>query len=158
MVAKRLKTPWQLIRLATKAARSKRAADVAATHYGITVAMVLDLLEERRLALRIALKHNRVLIAREILVEIYDTEYALQVRIDEFEESEWGTRLRTIMEAIATLVEAEVNRFPDEVGHVLESRSLRSHHTLTGRLTHLAWKSRDAFTDSAAFCKKLIGS
>jgi hypothetical protein len=158
LVAKRLKTPWQLIRLATKAARSKRAADVAATHYGITVAMVLDLLEERRLALRIALKHNRILIAREILVEIYDTEYALQVRIDEFEESEWGSRLRAIMEAIASLVEAEVSRFPDEVGHVLESRSLRSHHTLTGRLTHLAWKSRDALTDSAAYCKKLIGS
>jgi hypothetical protein len=158
LVAKRLKTPWQLIRLATKAARSKKAADVAATRYGITVAMVLDLLEDKQLALRIALKHNRVLIAREILVEIYDTEYALQVRIDEFEESEWGTRLRAIMEAIATLVEAEVNRFPDEVGHVLESRSLRSHHTLTGRLTHLAWKSRDALTDSAAFCKKLIGS
>lgn len=158
LVAKRLKTPWQLIRLATKAARSKRAADVATAPYGITVAMVLDLLEDNRLALRIALKHNRVIIAREILVEIYDTEYALQVRIEEFEESEWGTRLRTIMEAIASLVEAEVSRFPDEVGHVLESRSLRSHHTLTGRLTHLAWKSRDALTDSAAFCKKLIGS
>jgi len=158
LVAKRLKTPWHLIRLATRAARSKRTADIAATPYGITVDMVLDLLEDKRLALRIALKHNRVLIAREILVEIYDTEYALQVRIDEFEESEWGARLRAIMEAIAILVEAEVNRFPDEVGHVLESRSLRSHHTLTGRLTHLAWKSRDALTDSAAFCKKLIGS
>jgi len=158
LVAKRLKTPWQLIRLATKAARSKKASDVAATRYSGTVAMVLDVLEERRLALRIALRHNRVIVAREILVEIYDTEYALQVRIDEFEESEWGTRLRAIMEAIASLVEAEVNRFPDEVGHVLDSRSLRSHHSLSGRLTYLAWKSRDALTDSAAFCKKLIGS
>ncbi len=157
LVANRLKTPWQLIRLATKAARSKKAPDVAATPYGITVSMVMDQLEERQLALRIALKHNRVFNAREILVEIYDTEYALQVRIDEFEDSEWGTRLRNIMEAIATLVEAEVNRFPDEVGHVLESRSLRAHKSLSGRLTHLAWKSRDAITDSAAFCKKLIG-
>ena len=131
----------------------KQAAEVIYNESARMHRMVLDLLEDKRLALRIALKHNRVLIAREILVEIYDTEYALQVRIDEFEESEWGTRLRAIMESIATLVEAEVNRFPDEVGHVL-----RSHHTLTGRLTHLAWKSRDALTDSAAFCKKLIGS
>ena len=158
LVANRLKTPWQLIRLATKAARSKKAADIAATPYGISVPMVLDQLEDKRLALRMALKHNRIINAREILVEIYDTEYALQVRIDEFEESEWGTRLRAIMEAIATLVEAEVSRFPREVGHVLDSRSLRSHHSLSGRLTHLAWKGRDAITDSAAFCKKLIGT
>jgi hypothetical protein len=158
LVANRLKTPWQLIRLATKAARTKKAADVAATPYGISVPMVLDQLEDRRLALRMALKHNRIVNAREILVEIYDTEYALQVRIDEFEDSEWGARLRAIMEAIATMVEAEVSRFPPDVGHVLHSRSLRSHHSLSGRLTHLAWKGRDAFNDSAAFCRKLIGS
>ena len=158
LVAKRLKTPWQLIRLAIKPARSKKAADVAATPYGISVSMVLDQLEDRRLALRMALKHNRIINAREILIEIYDTEYALQVRIDEFDESEWGTRLHAIMEAIATLVEAEVSRFPSEVGHVLDSRSLRGHQSLSGRLTHLAWKGRDAITDSAAFCKKLIGT
>jgi hypothetical protein len=147
-----------LIRLATRPARSKKAADIGATPYGISVSMVLDHLEDKRLALRLALKHNRIVNAREILVEIYDTEYALQVRIEEFEESEWGTRLRAIMEAIATLIEAEVSRFPPDVGHVLDSRSLRSHHSLSGRLTHLAWKGRDAITDSAAFCKKLIGT
>jgi len=158
LLARRLTTPWQLIRLATRPARTKKAADVAATPYGISVSMVLDQLEDRRLALRMALKHNRIINAREILIEIYDTEYALQVRIDEFEDSEWGARLRTIMDAIAALIEAEVSRFPPDVGHVLDSRSLRSQHSLSGRLTHLAWKGRDAITDSAAFCRKLIGS
>src|SRR5262249_46605111 len=37
LVARRLKTSWQLVRLATKAAASKSAADVAATPYGIAV-------------------------------------------------------------------------------------------------------------------------
>jgi hypothetical protein len=157
LVAKRLKMPWQLIRLATKAARSKKAVDIAATPYGITFSMVLDQLEDKRLALRIALKRNRVVNAREILVDIYNTEHALQVRVDEFEDSEWGARLRSIMDAVATLVEDEVKRFPDEVGHVLGSRSLRSHQSLTGRLTYLAWKGRDAINESAAFCKRLIG-
>jgi hypothetical protein len=157
LVAGRLKTPWQLIRLATKASRSKSAADVAATPYAIAVSMVLDRLEDKRQALRIALRNNRVVIAREILVDIYNTEYALQVRIRELEQSEWGTRLRNIMDTIATLVEDEVSRFPDDVGHVLKSRRLRGHHLLAGRLTHLAWKGRDAISDSAAFCKGLIG-
>ena len=65
LVASRLTPFWQLVRLATKAAASKSAADVAATPYACVVHMVLDQLDDRRLALRIALRHNRVLIARD---------------------------------------------------------------------------------------------
>ncbi|CCE05715.1 conserved hypothetical protein [Bradyrhizobium sp. STM 3843] len=157
LVAKRLKEPWQLLRLATKAARSKNAADVAATPYAIAVSMVLDQLEDKRLALRIALKNNRVVVAKEILTDIYDTEYAIQVRLDRLEDSDWGRRLRSIMQAIETMVAAEVSRFPQEVGHVLGSRRLRSHRSLGGRLTYFAYKGRDAIQDGAAFCKRLIG-
>jgi len=153
LVAKRLKAHWQLIRLATKAAASKNAADIAATPYAIAVSMVLDRLEDRRSALRIALKNNRVLVSRELLTEIYDTEYALQVRIDLLDQSDWGVRLDSLMTSIATLVEAEVKRFPDNVGHVLGSRRLRSHDSLAGRLTYLAYKGRDAVSGGV---KKLI--
>jgi hypothetical protein len=157
LVAKRLKVHWQLIRFATKAAPSKNAADVAATPYAIAVSMVLDRLDDNRLALRVALRNERVLVAKELLTEIYDTEYALQVRIDQLEQSDWGVRLKGLMGAIATLVEAEVARFPEEVGHVLGSRRLRSHDSLAGRLTYMAWKGRDALTGGAAQIKKLIG-
>jgi hypothetical protein len=158
LVATRLKTPWHLIRLATKAAPSKNVADVAATPYAVVVSMVLDRLEDSRSVLRIALRNNRVLVAKEILMEIYDAEYALQVRIDRFDESDWGKRLQNLMSAISALVEAEVSRFPDNVDHVLASRSLRSHQSLAGRLTHLAWKGRDAVSDGAAYWKKLISA
>ncbi len=127
LVAKRLRTHWQLIRLATKLAASKNAADIAATPYAIVVSMVLDRLEDSRSALRYALKNNRVLVARELLTEIYDTEYALRVRIDLLDQSDWGARLDSLMTSIAALVEAEVKRFPDNVGHVLGSRRLRSY-------------------------------
>jgi hypothetical protein len=157
LVARRLKTSWQLIRLATKAAASKNAADIAITPYAIAVSMVFDQLDDKRTALRIALKHNRVLVAKELLTEIYDTEYALQVRIDQFEQSNWGLRLRQIMDGIAALVEAEVSRFPQEVGHIFASRRLCTHRSLSGRLTYLAWKGRDVVQDGAAFCRKLIG-
>jgi hypothetical protein len=119
--------------------------------------MVLERLEDKRSLLRIALKNERVLVAKELLTDIYDTEYALQVRIDMLDQSDWGERLRNLMNAIAALVESEVSRFPDNVGHVLGSRSLRSHQSLAGRLTYLAWKGRDAVSDGAAFCKKLVG-
>jgi len=159
LVAKRLKTPWQLARLATKAASSKNAADVAATPYAITVSMVLDRLEDSRATLRVALRNNRVLVAKEILTEIYDTEYALQVRIDQLEQSDWGVRLEALMTSITALVEAEVARFPDNVGHVLGSRRLRSHDSLAGRLTYLAYKGRDAVSGGGgALLKKLTGA
>jgi len=91
-----------------------------------------------------AAQNNRVQAAKDILIEIYDIEYALQTSIDLLNESPWGARLRDLMDAIAALVDEEVSRFPDNVGHVLKSRSLRRHQSLTGRLTHLAWKGRDA--------------
>jgi hypothetical protein len=157
LVAKRLKPDWQLIRLATKAAASKNAADIAMTPYAVALTMVLDQLDDKRTALRIALKHNRVIVAKALLTEIYDTEYALQVRIDQFEESNWGLRLRQIMEGISALVEAEVSRFPQEVGHIFAPRRLRNHQSLSGRLSYLGWKGRDLVQDVAAFCRKLIG-
>jgi hypothetical protein len=84
-------------------------------------------------------------------------EYALQVRIDLLDQSDWGERLRNLMGAIAALVEAEVSRFPDEIDHILGSRSLRGHQSLAGRLTYLAWKGRDVLSEGAAYCKRLIG-
>ena len=157
LVSRRLKTQWQLIRLATKAAASKNAADVAATPYAAAVSMVLDRVEDKRTLLRIALRHERILVAKEILIDIYDTEYALRVRIDELAESDWGRRLDALMASINELVESETRRFPDNVGHVLEPHRLRSHNSLSGRLTHLAWKGRDAVTDGAALFKKVLG-
>jgi hypothetical protein len=156
LVAKRLRTSWQLIRFATKAAPSKNAADIAATPYAIAVSMVLDRLDDKRSALRVALRNNRVLDSRNLLAGIYDTEYALQVRIDLLDESDWGERLRNLMNAIAVMVDAEVSRFPEKVGHVLGSRKLRSYQSVAGRLTYLAWKGRDALSGGAAYCRKLI--
>ena len=45
LVTKRLKAPWQLIRLATGIASSRDVGDVKATRYAITVSMVLDQLD-----------------------------------------------------------------------------------------------------------------
>lgn len=156
LIARRLKTPWQLIHLATNAAASRNVADVAATPYAIVVSMALDRIDDDRAALRIALRNNRVLIARDLLTEIYDIEYALQIRIDQLEQSPWGTRLAGLMAAVAALIEEEVSRFPEEVGHVLASRRLRGRDSLAGKLGYLAWKGRDAMTTGAAYCMKLF--
>jgi hypothetical protein len=158
MIGRRLKTPWHLIRLATRAAASKSAADVAATPYAIAIPMVLDRIDDGRRALRIALKQNRVLIGRDLLADIYDTEYALKKNIDQFDTSEWGVRLQELMDAVAALVAAEISRFPAQVGHVLGSRRLRNQDSLAGKLTSLAFMAGDAVTNGAAHVKKMINA
>jgi len=158
LIAKRMKTPWEIMRLATKAAASKKASDVAATPFAVAVPMVMDRIDDDRAALRIALRNNRVLIAKELLADAYNIEYALRVRIDKLDDSDWGIRLRGLMDGIADLVEAEVKRFPDEVGHVLGSRRLRGYQSLAGRLTYFAWRGRDAISNGASFCMRLISA
>jgi hypothetical protein len=127
-----------LVFLATKPAASCSAADIAKTPYAIVVAMVLDRIEDDRAWLRIARTNNRVIVARDLLTEIYDIEHAPQLRIDLLDQAAWGERLTSMMDSVAALVEAEVSRFPDEVGHVLASRSLRSRDSLAGSLAVLA--------------------
>jgi hypothetical protein len=139
-------------------APAKNATDIAAVPYALAVSMVLDRVDDKRALLRVALKNNRIVVAKNILAEIYGIERAVRARIDLLDQSEWGARLNNLMNAIAALIESEVTRFPDEVGHILGgSRSLRGHQSLAGRLTDLAWKGRDVMSGGAALCKKLIG-
>jgi hypothetical protein len=111
--------------------------------------MILDRLEDKQSTLRIALRNNRVMVAKEILTEIYDTEDAVQTGIDMLERSSWGQRLDHLMNAVTALVEAEVSRFPDNVGHILGSRRHRR-RSLAGQL-------RNAMSGGTAFYRKLVG-
>jgi len=156
VLTRRLAAPWQLIRLASKIAKSKEAVDLAATRYAIAVSMALDHLDDRRRALCQALKSNRVPIAKDILVDIYDIEYALRVRIDSLEQSDWGKRLDELMKAVATDLDRELHNIPDNLHHVLASRTLHSHDNLAARLTYLAWKGRDFLTGQPAYWKKML--
>lgn len=147
MVAKRLKTPWQLICLATKIARSKHAEDIAATRYAASVSMVLDQLDDKRIALNHALKSNRVAEAKGILTDIYDVEHALRARIDRFEKSDWGRRLDALLAAVAADLQREIETVPGSMHHVLEG--LVRHPGASG-LGNLARKG-------ATYCQNLIG-
>ncbi len=119
--------------------------------------MVLDRLDDKRVALRFALKTERPLVAKEILADIYDMEYALQVRIDLLDQSDWGERLRNLIERDRRAGGSRGEPVSRNVGHILGSRRLRSHQSLAGRLTYLAWKGRDVVSEAAAYCRKLIG-
>ena len=156
IVATRLATRWQLMRFATEAARGRNADDVAATRYAISISMVLDHLDDKRVALRHALTNNHILIAKTVLAEIYDIEHAL-AGINRLDESDWGRRLDQLMTAIAGDLQTEFQTLPENTQHVLGSRAFHRRSSAPALVTYLAGKSRDALAEGAAYCRGLVG-
>jgi hypothetical protein len=150
LLSRHLKSPWQLIRLATKAVDSKDAAEIAATPYALAVTMALNQMDDKVAALRSRIR-TRAPIAKDVLVEIYDTEYAMRVRIDLTADSPWGQRLDAIMKMVSELLQAEMQNIPASLRHVLGSSALKRHESLVGQLTRIAWKCRDALSDGVTF-------
>jgi hypothetical protein len=148
LVTQRLTTPWQLVHLSTKVSRSKAVEDVKATRYAISVSMVLDLLEDKRILLRQALKTNRVVVAKELLTGIYDIERALRDRIDQLGKSDWGQRLDALMAVVAADLQAELKTLPGNTQHVLGS--VNRSGSASGLLSALMQKGRDLIGARAA--------
>jgi hypothetical protein len=157
LVARRLTPAWQLIRLATKAVETKDPDEIADTPYAFAVTMVLDRLEDQLDILRAALKAEHIVRAKELLTDIYDTEYALRVRID-LEDTAWGDRLDATIEAVSRALESEANNFPTGLRHVLHSSGLKRHQTLMGQLTRLGWKFRDALSGVTMQGRQLVAT
>jgi hypothetical protein len=155
LVSLRLVVPWQLIRLATKAIESKDAAAIAATPYAMTVGMVLDQLEDRVEVLYGALTDEHLPRAKELLTGIYDMEYQLGVRID-FGNTPWGHQLDATMDRVEMLLNTEMTTLPAGLRHVLKSRGLKGHLSLSGQLEWLKYKCRDAVSGSMAYGRNLI--
>lgn len=155
LVSLRLVVPWQLIRVATKAVESKDAAEIAATPYALAIGMVLDQLEDRVEVLYGALTAEHLPRAKELLAGIYDMEYQLGVRID-FGDTPWGHQLDAIMDRVEKLLNTEMTTLPAGLRHVLKSRGLKGHLSLSGQLTWLKYKCRDAVTGSMAFGRNLF--
>jgi hypothetical protein len=149
ITANRLETPWQLICLATRVAGSKAVSKIAATPYALAVPMVIDKIDEKRLMLQDALRHNRIPAGKEILDDIYAVEEALRARVA-LEGSDWGNRLQDLMAAIETALDAEINSLPIDqrhLTHVLASSRQRGAQSLRGRLCEMIRKGREAVTE-----------
>lgn len=140
IVMKHLKARWQLIRLATSTAQGRGAAVVATSRFALAVPMVLDHLDDARMALKQAMRSDRLQVAKDNLADIYEIEAALHDEINQLETSEWGQRLDSLMAQVAADLESEFHRLPEGTHHVLGAL----HRGPRGGLASLMRKSRDA--------------
>jgi hypothetical protein len=118
----RLAAPWQLIRLATRAANSDNASRVAETPYAVTIDIVLA--ETQRLIgeLKSELRAGRGVGIGPLLRSIHDAARGVRSEINFSHESPWARGLAALRTQVSDLLKGEIETLPGRVRRLLRPR------------------------------------
>lgn len=122
LVMHRLAAPWQLIRLAVRAADSDATLRIASTPFGAAVGIVLDEIERMVHELRDELKSGQGIAVIALLKEVHDAARGVRTEIDLSTDSPWSRHLSAIRAEVSNLVKAEIESMPGRVRRLLRSR------------------------------------
>jgi hypothetical protein len=120
LIMGRLASPWQLIRLATRAAESDVAARIAETPYAAAVAIVIGEVECMVSDLGTELKARRPVTS--LLKNIHDAARGLRTEIDLSGDSPWSRQLTAIRTEVSNVLRAEIESTPGRVRRLLRPR------------------------------------
>ena len=120
LVMSRLAAPWQLIRIATRAAESDDTARIAETPYAVAVTIVLGETESMVGELRAELKAGRPVAS--MLKAIHDAARGLRSEMDLSVDSPWSRQLAAIRAEVSGLLKAEIEATPGFVRRLLRPR------------------------------------
>jgi hypothetical protein len=124
VVMSRLAAPWQLIRIATKAAKSDDAARVAATPYAPAVSIVLTEIERMVHELQVDLRRGGNVAVTSLLKCIHDAARGLRTELDLTVDSPWSRQLAAARAEIASLLKAEIESAPGRMRRLLRPRPM----------------------------------
>lgn len=156
IVMSRLAAPWQLIRLATRAAGSDSAARVAETPYEITVSMVLSEMERMAAELKAELRSGRGVAVGALLKAIHDAARGLRTEINLSTDSPWGRELAAIRTDISNMLKAEIDALPGRVRRLLRPRSVKD-ITAAARLDLTDVAETEALIEFVGVCRTYAG-
>jgi hypothetical protein len=122
LVMSRLAAPWQLIRLAVKAAQSDDAARIAATPYAAAVAIVLAEIERMVGEFKTDLKRRGGVPVTSLLKGLHDGARGLRTELDLPVDSPWGRRLAAIRTEISSVLKTEIESASGRVRRLLRPR------------------------------------
>ncbi|MGI8527798.1 MAG: hypothetical protein ACR2K5_16825, partial [Pseudolabrys sp.] len=121
-VMNRLVMPWQLIRLATKAAGGDSIKRIAQTPYALAVTIVLSELGRMARELRDDLKAGGCVGVGALLKIIHDTARGLRTELDLPADSAWGRELAELRSQISDILKSEIEAMPGRVRRLLRPR------------------------------------
>lgn len=123
LVMSRLAAPWQLIRLAVKAAGTDESDRVAETGYAITVTAVLAELEAMVWRLHAALKAADATSVARLLKDIHDSARGLRTEINLSVDGAWARQLAAVRSEVSKLLAAQIESIPGKVRRLLRPRT-----------------------------------
>ena len=122
LVMSKLAAPWQLIRLATKAAGSDDLKRIAETPYAVAVQIVLEEVDRRVRELSTDLKSGRGIAVAALLKEVHDALRGLRSEIDLPSESPWGKQLTALRADVSKILTGEIELMPGRVRRLIRPR------------------------------------
>ena len=122
LVMSKLAAPWQLLRLATRAANSDTAKRIAETPYAVAVEIVLEEVDRRVRELAADLKSGRGIAVSALLKEVHDALRGLRSELDFSPESAWGKQLSTLRGDVSRILTAEIELMPGRVRRLIRPR------------------------------------
>lgn len=125
LVMSRLVAPWQLIRIAVKAADSDFPARIAETPYAPAVPIVLAELERMVRELEGDLRRGEALAQPSLLKDIHDAARGLRTEVDLSTDSQWARNLAAIRGQLAVALRPEIESAPGRVRRMLRVRHPR---------------------------------
>ena len=142
LVMNRLAAPWQLIRIATRAAESDDTARVAETPYATAVTLVLGEAENMVGELHSELRAGRPIVS--MLKAIHDAARGLRTEMDLSVESPWSRQLAAIRAEVSGMLKAEIEATPGLVRRLLRPRAGQGHRPGLAPRRNRRQRSRNA--------------
>ncbi len=116
----RLAAPWQLVRIATRAAESDNTGRIAESPFAVAVTIVLGEIEATVRELRTELKARRPVVG--LLRGLHDAARGLRTEIDLSADSPWSRRLAAVRAEVSGLLKAEIEPTSGRVRRLLRPR------------------------------------
>jgi hypothetical protein len=120
LVMNRLAAPWQLLRIAVRAADSDETVRIGETPYAMAVTLVLSETQSLVSELRAELKSGRPIVS--MLKSIHDAARGLRSEIDLSVDSPWARQLAAMRADVSGLLKAEIETTPGCVRRILRPR------------------------------------
>jgi hypothetical protein len=120
LVMNRLAAPWQLVRIATRAADSDDTSRVAETPYAAAINIVLGEAENMTAELRAEIKAGHPVAS--LLKNIHDTAREIRSEINVSFDSPWSRQLAAVRNDVSALLKSEIETTPGSVRRLLRPR------------------------------------
>lgn len=120
LVMNRLAAPWQLVRIATRAAESDDTSRVAESPYAAAVNIVLGEAENVTAELRAEIKVGHPVAS--MLKNIHDTAREIRSEINVSFDSPWSRQLTAVRDDVSALLKTEIETTPGSVRRLLRPR------------------------------------